>query len=103
MKHSDHLAELSEEQYPFRNDRVSGASLISEFLVATVNLTHPFEQRSSTVCVSTLRILKAGYNMVDFTPFEQKEFDDGALFLFEVHCHFPGSTMQENWQNLTGL
>jgi hypothetical protein len=56
MRHSDHLAESSEEQHPFRNDRVSRASLISEFLVATANLIHP-------VCISTVWILKAEHNV----------------------------------------
>jgi hypothetical protein len=38
-------------------------SLILEFLVATANLIHPSEQRSSTLCISILRILKAGHNV----------------------------------------
>jgi hypothetical protein len=80
-----------------------GASLISEFLVATANLIHPSEHRSSTVCISTVRILKARHNVVTFTPFQQKEFDNGPLFLLEVHRHFSGSTIEKNPQNLTSL
>jgi hypothetical protein len=90
MRHSDHFAELSEEQYPFRNDKVSRASLISEFLFATANLIHSSKHRSSAVCISTVRILKAEYNVVTFMSFSQKGFNEGPLFLLDVHCHFPG-------------
>jgi hypothetical protein len=68
-RHSDHLAELSEEQHPFRGDMVSRASLISEFLVVTANLGHPSEHRSSTVCISNVPFLKVEHNAVTFTPF----------------------------------
>jgi hypothetical protein len=93
VRYSDDFAELSEEQHPFRNDRVSLASLVSEFLVATANLIHPSEHRNSTVCISTVRILRAEHNVVTFTSFEQKESDDGPLFLFDVHCHFSDSVI----------
>jgi hypothetical protein len=79
------------------------ASLISEFLVTTANLIHPSEHRSSTACISTARILKAGHNAVTFTPFEQKEVDDGPLFLFDVHSHFSDSIIKKKSQSLTGL
>jgi hypothetical protein len=69
MRYSDHLAELSEEQHPFRNDRSPGVSLISEFLVATANLIHPFEHLPPTVSISTIRILKAEHNAITLTPF----------------------------------
>jgi hypothetical protein len=49
--------------------RSLGASLIPEFLVATANLIHPPEHRNSTVCISTVGILKAEHNVVTFTPF----------------------------------
>jgi hypothetical protein len=67
------------------------------------NLIDPSEHRSSTVCMSIVRILKAEHNVVTFTPFSQKEFDDGPLFPLDAHCHFSGSTIQKNRQNLTGL
>jgi hypothetical protein len=68
-----------------------GASFISGFFVAMANLIHPFEHRSLAACISTVRILKAEHNVVTFTPFEQKELDEGPLFLLNVHCHFSGS------------
>jgi hypothetical protein len=41
----------------------------------------------------TVRVLKAEHNVITFTPFEQKEFDDCPLFLLDVHCQFSGSTI----------
>jgi hypothetical protein len=35
----------------------------------------------------------AEHNAVTFTPFEQKESDNGPLFLLDVHCHFSGSAI----------
>jgi hypothetical protein len=32
--------------------------------------------------------LKAGYDFVTRRAFQQKEFDDGALFVFGVHSDF---------------
>jgi hypothetical protein len=37
--------------------------------------------------------LKAEHNVIAFALFQQKEFDDGPLFLLDVHCHFSGSTI----------
>jgi hypothetical protein len=79
------------------------ASPILEFLVAMANLIHPSEHRSLTVCISTVRFLKEEHNVVTFTPFEQKEFDDCPLFLLEVHDYFSRSTIEKNPQNLIRL
>jgi hypothetical protein len=47
--------------------------------------------------------LKGEHNVVTFTPFYQKEFDDGPLVLLDVHCLFSGSTIWKNSQDFTGL
>jgi hypothetical protein len=65
------------------------APLISELLVATANLIHPSEHRSSTVRISTVRILKAEHNIGTFTSFQQKEFNDGSLFCLTSIVTFP--------------
>jgi hypothetical protein len=28
------------------------------------------------------------------TPFEQEEFDDGSLFVFDAHCHFGSGNLE---------
>jgi hypothetical protein len=87
---------LSEEQYLFHNKMVSRGFPyfgVAEFLVATANLIHPSEHRGSKACISAVRILKGEHNVVTFTPFSQKEFDNGPLFLLNAHCHFSGYTI----------
>jgi hypothetical protein len=96
MRHLDHLAELSEDRCPFCNDRISRG--VANFRVSrchgeSLHLIHPSKYRSATLCISTVRILKAEHNAITFTPFSQKEFDDDPLLLLDVHCHFSGSTI----------
>jgi hypothetical protein len=96
MRHFDHLAELSGGNIRFVMIESLGASLISEFLVVMADLNHPPEHQSSTTCISIVRILKTEHNLLAFTPFEQKEFDDGRMLLPDVHCDFFSFTISTN-------
>jgi hypothetical protein len=66
-----------------------GSSFISKLLVTLANLLDPSEDRRSRVRILAIYILKAGYDFVTRRAFQYKEFDDGAVFVFDIHCHFP--------------
>jgi hypothetical protein len=58
-----------------------GASFISKFLVASVNIGYPIKCSGSTVGILIACILKVLCHFITRTAFEEQEFDDGTMLV----------------------
>jgi hypothetical protein len=45
------------------------------------------------VSVLAVHILETRRDFVTHTPFSKEKFDDGALLLFDIHCHLSVATL----------
>jgi hypothetical protein len=67
-------------------------SVVSNFVVVSTNV-------GPTVGHWTVYISEAHLDFFGGTPFEQKEFDNGLLFAFDLQCHFSILTIYKGSQN----